>query len=142
MSSQEHWSSVSESAEAPARSAIMTLELGQRRAAVWPRLEPSVAHRTATDLLVGVVHTSDAVRFIAIACDETALLQQLASYVAANARDALWMADATRVRALLAVRDFEGAVRAYFTATERPWDRDWLVIERQRAPDRPCAEGA
>jgi len=106
-----------------------TVNVGQRRAAAWRSMEPSVARRTATDVLVGVVHTSDSVRFIAVARDDDALLRQLASYVAANARDRLWIADATNVLGMLAARDFEAAVRAYFTATDAPWDKDWLVIE-------------
>jgi hypothetical protein len=106
-----------------------TLNVGQRRAAAWPRLEPSVAHRDSQAALVGVVHTVDSIRFIAVAPDESALLRRIASYVAANVRDRRWIADATTVQALLAARDFEGAVREYFSATDTPWDRDWLVIE-------------
>jgi len=88
-----------------------TVNVGQRRAAAWRSMEPSVARRTATDVLVGVVHTSDSVRFIAVARDDDALLRQLASYVASIPST------------------FVAAVRAYFTATDAPWDKDWLVIE-------------
>jgi hypothetical protein len=115
--------------DSPLTSDSSHLDLGQRRAVAWPRLEPSVAHRAGTAVLVAVVHTVDSIRFIAAAREEEALLRQVASYVAANANDRLWMADAVSVHALLAARDFEAAVRAYFTTTDTPWDRDWLVIE-------------
>jgi hypothetical protein len=125
----EHWRDAARLDDSPLTTDRAHLDLGQRRAVAWPRLEPSVAHRAGTAVLVAVVHTVDSIRFIAVAPDEAALLQQVASYVAANANDRLWMADAVTVHALLAARDFEAAVRAYFTATDTPWDRDWLVIE-------------
>jgi hypothetical protein len=92
-------------------------------------MEPSVSRRASKEVRVAVVHTSDSVRFIAVARDDEALLRQLASYVAANAGDRLWIADATNVLDLLAKRAFEAAVRVYFTAADAPWDREWLVIE-------------
>jgi hypothetical protein len=110
------------------------LDLGQRRAVAWPRIEPSVTHRAETAALAAVVHTVDSIQFIAVERDDEALLRQFASYVAANANDQLWMADAVNVHALLAARDFEAAVRAYFTAADTPWDRDWLVIESIHLP--------
>lgn len=115
--------------DTPARPVGTTLNVGQRRAAAWRRLEPSVAQPVSPGSLVGVVHSVDSVRFIAVAPDDEALLRRLASYVAANARDRLWITDAETVRALLAAREFEAAVRAYFSAADTPWDRDWLVIE-------------
>lgn len=129
ISIHEHWTEPGTRADPPTPTEATTLNLGQRRAATWPRMEPSVAHRASRHVLVGVVHTTDSIRFIAVARDDEALLQQLASYVSANARDRLWIADATNVQTLLAARDFEAAVRAYFTAADAPWDRDWLVIE-------------
>jgi len=111
-----------------------TLDLGQRRAVAWTRMEPSVTHRAETAALVAVVHTVDSVLFIAVERDEDALLRQVATYVATNANHQLWMADAVRVQSLLAGRDFEAAVRAYFTATDTPWERDWLVIESIHLP--------
>lgn len=128
-SSHEHLIDRLERDHAPPPTGGTTLNIGQRRAAAWPRLEPSVAQRTATAALVGVVHTVDSVRFIAVAPDDEVLLRRIASYVAANARDRLWIPDAATVHARLAARDFEGAVRAYFSAADTPWDRDWLVIE-------------
>jgi hypothetical protein len=125
----ERWGDAAELDDSPLTTERTHLNLGQRRAVAWPRLEPSVAHRAGTPLLVAVVHTVDSIRFIAVAPGEAALLPQVASYVAANANDRLWMADALSVHALLATRDFEAAVRTYFTATDTPWDRDWLVIE-------------
>jgi len=113
------------------------LDLGQRRAIAWPRMEPSVADRTDTTALAAVVHTVDSVLFIAVELDEDALLRQVATYVAANANVQLWLADAIRVHSLLAARDFEAAVRAYFTATDTPWERDWLVIESIHLPTSP-----
>ena len=128
----ERWRDAAELDDSPLTTDRSHLDLGQRRAVVWPRLEPSVAHRAGTAVLVAVVHTVDSIRFIAVAPDEEALLRQVASYVAANANDRLWMVDAMSVHALLATRDFEAAVRSYFTATDTPWDRDWLVIESIR----------
>lgn len=129
MSKPEHVCSAAEYSPPPAAPDATTLSLGQRRAITWPRIDPSVAHAAASTLLAAVVHTTDTVRFIAVARSEAELLRQLAAYVAANASHRLWMADASRVRALLAERDFEGAVRAYFTAPDAPWDVEWLVVE-------------
>jgi hypothetical protein len=125
----EHWADPAKRDDPPAPPEATTLKVGQRRAIVWPRLEPSVARRASHAALVGVVHTADSIRFIAVAQDDEALLRRVASYVAANASDRLWIADAAKVHALLSNRDFEEAVRTYFTATDTPWDRDWLVIE-------------
>jgi len=110
------------------------MDLGQRRAVAWPRMEPSVTDRTEPTALAAVVHTVDSVLFIVVERDEDALLRQLATYVATNANVQLWMADAVKVHSLLAARDFEAAVRAYFTATDTPWERDWLVIESIHLP--------
>lgn len=125
----EHWTDFRKRDDLPAPPKVTTLNVGQRRAAAWPRMEPSVAHRESRIELVGVVHTADSIRFIAVASDDESLLRRIASYVAANASDRLWIADAAAVHALLAARDFEAAVRTYFTAADTPWERDWLVIE-------------
>ena len=125
----EPWADPAKRDDPPVPPESTTLNVGQRRAIAWPRLEPSVARRASQGALVGVVHTADSIRFIAVAQDDEALLRRVASYVAANASDRLWIADAARVHTLLATRDFEAAVRAYFTAADTPWEPDWLVIE-------------
>jgi hypothetical protein len=125
----EHWIDPGRRDDPPLPPDATTLNVGQRRAIAWPRLEPSVAHRASRSALVGIVHTTDSIRFITVAHDDETLLRRIASYVAANASDRLWIADAAKVHSLLAIRDLEAAVRTYFTVADAPWDRDWLVIE-------------
>lgn len=89
--------------------------------------DPGVESDDAPSLLVAVVHTRDAVRFVTATTVRAELVRRLAGYVAERAPTTLHEADAARLDALLAGGEAEAAVAHYFDTVGRRWDEEWLV---------------
>jgi hypothetical protein len=111
---------------------------GPRRAGLGPdgadahAPRPRASHAAASggSLHVAVVHSADAVRFVAVARSPETLAARLAEYVRREADDALWPADARRVHRPLSAGRPEGAVAAYFAAVGARWDEERLAVAR------------
>ena len=92
------------------------------------RTERTAARPGSADaLFIAIVHTADAVRFVAASPRMDELRRQLADYVRQRGEQALWPADAERLRALLAAGEPDAAITHYFETAGRRWDAEWLI---------------
>src|SRR5215207_2019963 len=82
---------------------------------------------SGTTPLVAVVHTVDAVRFVATSACKQELVQEMARYTCENAPDRLWPEDAAHVVGLAAAGALEAAIAHYFNTVGQRWDPEWLV---------------
>jgi hypothetical protein len=92
-------------------------------------IERSTERRATDNVVVGVIHTTDAVRRIIAARSREELSRLVVSYVRAVARERLWPSDADGVEQAIARGDVEVGIRAYFECVGKRWDPEWLVVD-------------
>jgi hypothetical protein len=107
---------------------------GRPRPARTARSDRSPDRVTEDLLLVGVIHTTDAIRRIIAARSEEELSRQLASYVRTAAAERLWPKDAEQVEQAMVRGDVEFGVATYFERVGDRWDPEWLVVDRLEVP--------
>jgi hypothetical protein len=94
-----------------------------------PRVERPAEPAATSTVVVGVIHTTDAVRHIIAAKSRDEVSRQVASYVRSVARERLWPGDAEGVEQAIARGDVEVGVATYFECVGKRWDQEWLVVD-------------
>ena len=85
-----------------------------------------------------VVHAADGVLFVAAAHTHDALMGDVVAWVVPRVADRLWLADAARVRGLIAENRLAEAVALCFARVGSRWDVEWLTV----TPSRPGCPAA